>query len=296
MIDNRVLYKSDKGHAAVQAAYDESVKSWGIPVELIIVDTRHGQTHVLAAGPKDAPPLFFFHGWNGSACATGSELDVRALTQKFRLYSPDTVGQSGRSAPNRPSVEGDAYGEWLVDVLDGLKVEKAFVSGISGGGYLTLKLASYAPDRVAKAFAISTAGVMSLARPPLKFLLGALPAFIYPSQATGRLFVRNVSSPEVPFTPAHDEMARMMAMLFRHYRMIGSPGYLSDDELRRITAPTYILMGSHDSTVSADATAERARRLIPNVQAEIIPQGGHVLTMDCPELVMSRFWGFITEN
>ncbi len=295
MIDNSSLYKSPASHRIMMASYDEGLRGWPVPTESRYVKTRHGETHVVIAGREDAPPLFFFHGWNGSACGTRDELDLSVVTQHFRLYSPDTIGQSGRSAPNRPSVEGDAYGEWIVDLFDGLNIEQAHVSGISGGGYLTLKIASFAPQRVMKAFAISTAGVMSLARPGWKFLLAALPAFIYPSPATGRNFVRTVSAPNVPFSAAHERMAQGMALMFRHYRMLGSPGYLSDDELKRISAPVYVLMGAYDSTVSAQRTVERAQRLIANVQTEIVPDGGHTLTMDRPDIVMDRFMTFFAQ-
>ncbi|MBZ0285155.1 MAG: alpha/beta hydrolase [Anaerolineae bacterium] len=294
MIDNSILYKSANGRAAVMNAYDETVRRWPVQPESLVVDTRHGKTHILAVGNADAPPLFFFHGWNGSACGTASELDLPLLAQHFRIYSPDTIGQSGRSAPNRPTVKGDAYGEWIVDLLDGLKIDRAYVSGISGGGYLTLKIAAYAPERVIKGFAIASAGLISLARPPLKFLLSTIPAFIYPHPATTRIFVRAVSAPGIPFSSEHEEMARGMALLFRHFRMIGSPGLLTDAELRRITAPMYILMGEHDVACSPKPSVERAQRLIANVQTEMVLGGGHVLNLDKPGLATEKMLAFFT--
>jgi pimeloyl-ACP methyl ester carboxylesterase len=291
--DNSILYKSAAGHAILSAAYDEALRRWPVPCESPYVDTRHGKTHVLVAGREDAPPLFFFHGWNGSACGVDDELDLAIITQHFRLYAPDTIGQSGRSAPNRPSGKGDAYGEWILDLFAALNIQRAFVSGISGGGYLTLKIAAFAPERVIKAFAISSAGLISLTRPGLGFMLAAIPAFIYPGPATGRLFVRMVSGRNIPFSPAHERMAQGMALLFHYYRMLGPPGFLSDHELRRISAPVYVLMGEKDSTVSASRTVERAKRLIHNVQTEIVPDAGHTLTMDRRDIVMKRMMEFL---
>lgn len=293
MIDNSILYRSAAGHAAMKAGYDGALRDWPVPYESRYIETRHGATHVIVMGREDAPPLLFFHGWNGSACSTPDELDLPALTQHYRLYAPDTIGQSGRSAPNRPSVKGDAYAEWMVDLLDGLHIQRASVAGISGGGYLSLKLAAYAPQRVIKAFTISTAGLISLAVPGIGFLLATIPAFLYPSLTTGRLFVRAVSGDNITLSPAHERMAQGMMMIFRHFRPLGPPGYLSDAELQRIIAPVYVLMGEKDATISASRTVKRARQLIANVQTEVVPGGGHTLPMDRPELVMARLMAFL---
>lgn len=292
MIDNSALYKSAAGRAIVMSDYDETVRNWPVVPESLYVHTRHGKTHILTLGKADAPPLFFFHGWNGSACGTPAELDLPRLLSHFRIYAPDTIGQGGRSAPNRPPVEGDAYGEWIVDLLDGLKLDRVYAAGISGGGYLTLKISAYAPQRVIKALAISSAGLMSLARPPLKFLLSALPAFLYPHPATARIFVRTMSAPGITPTPGHEGMARGMALLFRHYHMIGSPGFLTDAELKRITAPIYVLMGAHDVVCAPLQSIERAQRLIANVQTELVPDAGHVMGMDKHDLVTDRVLAF----
>lgn len=292
MINNTMLYKSASGHKIIMDAYDQGLREWPVPHDSLYVFTRHGETHVIVAGCEDAPPLIFFHGWNGSAVGTRDELDLPSIVQHFRLYAPDTIGQSGRSAPNRPSVQTDAYGEWMVDLLDSLNIKQAYVAGISGGGYLALKLAAFAPDRAIKVFAISTAGITSLAVPGLGFLLATIPAFIHPAPTTARLFVRRVSAPNIPFTDAHERMAQGMVLLFRHYRMLGSPGYLTDAELQRITAPVSVLMGAHDSTISATRTVQRANHLIRTVETEIIPDAGHTLPIDQPHIVMNRLMQF----
>ena len=58
------IYKSREGEAEIQALYDEALHSLGLPCESLTVGTRAGDTHVLAAGPKDAPPVLFLPGGN----------------------------------------------------------------------------------------------------------------------------------------------------------------------------------------------------------------------------------------
>ena len=50
-----------------KAACDAVLARCPLPLESRVVDTRYGQTHILASGAPDAPPLFVFHGWIGNA-------------------------------------------------------------------------------------------------------------------------------------------------------------------------------------------------------------------------------------
>ena len=193
MIDNSSLYRSPESYAEMMARYDAALEGW-MP-ESCYVDTRHGKTHILITGEEKLPALFYFHGWGGNATGVRYELDLEAATQHYRVFAPDTIGQFGRSAPTRPPVDGPAYGEWIADIFDALNIDQAIVSGISGGGFLSLKIAAYAPERVRKAFIMSAAGVRSLKRMPFKGLITFLPGMIWRSEASGRWMARRLLAP-----------------------------------------------------------------------------------------------------
>jgi pimeloyl-ACP methyl ester carboxylesterase len=123
MIDNSNLYRSAEGYAAMMAAYDATLEQWPVPYESMTIPTRHGDTHLIVSGAPDFPPLILLGG--AGANATRWLPNVCDLSRTFRTYAIDAIGESGKSAPNRPSYRGDAYGEWLVDAFDALKVEKA---------------------------------------------------------------------------------------------------------------------------------------------------------------------------
>jgi hypothetical protein len=50
-------FKSPKGEAEYLAAYEGSMKFWPVPYEDMYIPSRFGKTHLVACGPKDAPPL-----------------------------------------------------------------------------------------------------------------------------------------------------------------------------------------------------------------------------------------------
>lgn len=68
------------------------------------------------------------------------------------------------------------------------------------------------------------------------------------------------------------------------------PTKLSDDELRRISAPTTVLLGDREVIYAGgpQAALARAQRVIPNVRARLLLGAGHVLTLDALEAVVAE--------
>lgn len=288
--DNRQLYRSEAGFLQVMKAYDLELDRWEVQPESLSIQTRYGDTHVLRAGDPAKPALMFFHGWSGNASGTRTELDLVRLSQNFCIYSPDTIGQSGKSASSRPDTVGRPYGDWIVDLFDGLNINEVYVSGISGGGYLSLKAASYAPDKVKGVFAMSSAGLVSLSRPPIRFLFNAIQMMMgLPWGA--RNFAKMMLAPDFQDEAVIEEMAQGMKMMIGHMKPVAGPKALSDEELRRIQCPVKIVMGKYDMAVHPHKTIERAEQFIPNVQTHLI-EAGHIVTLEKRDWLMAELVRF----
>lgn len=286
MMDNSCLYRSPEGCAAMMAAYDATLKQWPVPYQCLTVPTRHGETHLIASGEPDAPPLVLLGG--AGANATRWLPNIADLSRSFRAYALDGLGETGKSAPNRPSYRGDAYGEWLVDVFDALKIKRAHVAGISRGGWLTLKIAIFAPDRVNRIVPMSAQGLAPLS---LKFLLHMAPVILFPTEGNILSLVRFSTSPNLPLD---ERLVERIRLIFKHYRSNRSrvPDF-TDDELRRISAPTLLLWGEYEGAYNVAKATGRARWLIPNVCVEVIPNAGHTVSDDQPVMVNSRIVKFL---
>ncbi len=74
------------------------------------------------------------------------------------------------------------------------------------------------------------------------------------------------------------------------------PTKFTDDELQQIKTPVLLLIGEKEVIFSAQKAIDRATRLMPNIQAEIIPDAGHILSMDQPEMVNERILNFLNKN
>lgn len=288
MIDNSRLYRSAEGYAAMMAAYDAALARWPVPYACLTVPTRHGVTHLIASGDPAAPPLILLGG--AGANATRWLPNIGNLSTEFRTYCLDGLGETGRSAPNRPSYRGDAYGEWLVDVFDALQIERANVAGISRGGWLTLKIAIHAPDRVDRIVPMSAQGLAPLS---LQFLLHMLPVILFPSESSILRLTRFSSAPNLP---PDERLTERIYLIFKHYRSNRSrvPDF-TDEELRRINAPTLLLWGEYEGAYNVTRANERATRLIRDLCIEVIPNAGHTVSDDQPALVNARIAAFLKQ-
>jgi len=276
--------------AAALASYDAALARLRVPYETFGVPTRFGTTHIVAAGPSEGLAIVLAHGWNGNSAGWWPQINT--LAASFRLYAPDTIGQAGRSAPTRPSMRGPGYGLWLADVLDGLGLTRPALVGGSGGAWLILKLAEAAPERIGRAVLLSPAGFVP---PRLDFLLrAAWVGVLRPDETTPLRYARLASPP--PLQVDESEI-RLGAAALLSLKPQLPPPVLPDRALRRLTAPTMILVGEHEAIFPPDAVLRRARRLLPGlVHAEIIALAGHNLSYEQAARVNERISGFVQEG
>lgn len=287
------LFRSQAGYAAFMAMYDAALQAGPVAYETRMVGTRFGETHVVLGGPADAPPLILFHGWNGSACNTGAEFPFAFA--EHRVVIPDIIGHPGKSAPSRPPTAGSPYADWACDLLDGLGLEKVVAMGISGGGWMTLKLAAYAPERVVKGVALSTDGLTPLTWTRIMF--GISPAALWPNPTTIGWFMRTARWPDAPMDSLSQDFGRGLELTLKHFRTQRNPGLLTEDELRRVASPTLVLMGEHERFFDPHRAIARAQALIPGlVAAEVVPHAGHMMTVDQPEYLKARVERFLREG
>jgi pimeloyl-ACP methyl ester carboxylesterase len=293
MPDSSTLYRSPQAYAEVMAHYDAALERLPVPYESLMVPTRFGETHVLVMGNSDAPAVVLLHGLVADALAMRTMFADFART--YRVYAPDAIGYSGKSAPTRP--EFDGYAEWLLELFDALHLQQARLVGISFGGWLSLKFSSLAPQRVAHLALMSSAGFVAVSPfTLLKLLPVYLPATIpFAGHGSARRFVRFCSAPA--WQPDAETFQAIYLLLKGFKAPREFPPRLTDDDLSRISAPTLLLMGQYERFFKAEPTIARARALLPNLSAaEILPGVGHMMNLENPELVNARILRFLSEG
>ncbi len=266
------IYKSPEGEAEIRALYDEALANLGTGYESLTVGTRYGDTHVLAVGPEEAPPVLFLPGGNflNPTCLRW----FLPLAEEHRLYAPDLVGQPGKSAQTRPSPKGDGHAWWVEDVLDGLGLRRVPLVGLSYGAGVAIRAMGYAPERVSRAALVSPAAVAAGSIPRVLARV-ALPMLLYRLRPTRERLLR---AAKPILTEPEDPAVRQLGAVYRHVRLdAGLPRMASQEELRGFGGPVAVFASEEDVFFPARAVLARARALFPNiVQARCLKGSRHV--------------------
>jgi pimeloyl-ACP methyl ester carboxylesterase len=272
-------FKSKQGEAEFFAAYDAMMTYWPMPYESMDIPGHYGCTHLVVCGPENAPALVLLHG--GRASLTMWSANIADLSREHRVYAVDIIGQPGKSMAAETFKERENLFPWFSELLDGLNVSKVDLVGQSYGGWFALAYALQKPERVNKVVLISPAACFM----PLNFqhALRGAGMFFFPSRSAMRSFKlwetypKNIEdSKNRAFFEAKLEQ---LYLGFKYYRCQGeaNPGIFSDGELRSLKTPVLLLIGQQEVIYDPLRSIERAKRLVPNIQARLVPEASHDL-------------------
>lgn len=292
---NPSAFKSSEGEAAYLSVYDTAMQAWPVPYEALDISNRFGVTHVVASGPKSAPPLVLLHGY--WATLTMWTPNISELSKAYRVYAIDVMGQPGKSVPGAPIQNAQDYVAWLSAILDALHLNKINLAGMSYGGWLALNYAVAAPQRVQSLVLLSPAASL-LGRVKQFALRGAL-MMLFPTRFTVNAFMRWLGFKNDPKDAiAMNSVIELMVLGLKHFRFPRAvrPTVFSDAQLQALQVPTLLLMGEHEVIYDAAKALSRARRLIPNFEGELVPGCSHEMTIRQRQTVDARVVDFINRH
>jgi len=281
------IFKTPESQAKYIAAYDTALSLWPVPYESFYVPTRFGKTHIIASGLKGASPLVLLHAT--SVSATMWFPNIADLSREFRVYMLDIIGDAGKSVVSYPPKNKSDYALWLTDVFNELNVTQADVVGASYGGWVTMSMALYARERVKKIVLLSPPAAFA----PFNkmYILRIVPSMLFPI----RSFIINSIQPLFVKQPNEIYFEQLVLAATCKFKLV-FPIKFTDDELQQIKIPTLLLIGRKEVIFSASKAIDRATRLMKNIQAEMIPDAGHIPSMDQPEMVNERILNFLNKN
>jgi len=285
------LFNSSESKAQYYAAYDAVLKHWPVPYEELNIPTRFGDTHIIASGSKDAPPLVLLHPSGGGA--TMWCRNVGQFSQHYRTYAVDVIGEVNKSVLTRPIRSHRDFADWNANLFDQLEIDSAFMVGNSFGGFVTLNTAFHFPERVKKMILISPAATFVQIWPWWRHFW--LPTGIGYVMRSNRIKLRAYEWIWQGF-PAEEYIAQVRALttitgMPRH----GPPGVFSDKELSEIQTPTLLLIGDHEVIYKPERAIKRATRLVRGLKAEIIPNANHIAEYTAADFVNAKILEFFSD-
>ncbi len=273
-----------------------------VEIEHRNVDAGGLRVHLAEAGSGD--PILLLHGWPQSSAMW--ERVMRALAPRCRLLAPDLRGFGQTEAPGH-GYDGETFARDQVALLDALGIERARVIGHDWGGWTAMLLGIGYPERIERMIACATPHPWP--RLSAAGLAEAWRSWYAVAIATPRIGPRLVASGWMPRrilshgnvgTPFSDadldryvagfrapERAEATHRLYRYYQSAFRDAVRGRWRTRRIDLPTLLMLGERDRYVSP--------KLSPGYEAhasaiklEIVPETGHFIVDERPELILDR--------
>jgi pimeloyl-ACP methyl ester carboxylesterase len=291
------VFSSPAGKELTLQAYQDVLDRWTAPYEEIDVPTSFGETHVIASGPRDAPSILLLHAMFASA--TVWYRNAGALSEHYRIYAVDTLGEPGKSRPIKSIKSLEEYLKWFIELTDGLGVDEIYLVGNSVGAFLSTYFTMKFPDRIQKLVLIGPAATFHQIIPFYlnSFVPKMLYIFLPRFPGTKRLVLRGIDW-------IHNDLAEDPAWgpLFRLLMLHGTPTnqvfprVYSNEEIAEIKIPTLLLIGDRERIYRPEKVIQIAKQRISHLETEIIPHAHHITALAQPEIVNARILKFFGGN
>lgn len=289
---------SSRGEAdrIFRGAYEALLQTWPVPPEPLSVTSPLGRTHLLAAGPRDAPAVFLMPGLGTSGAAWTAQ--IAALIDTHRVYAVDPPANNGLTEVATPQ-RFDDFARWYVEVLDALGLRQADYIGMSYAGCVAAHVALAVPERIRRLVLVAPAATLL----PLKFggVLKGLSILAWPTRARYASVMRWMAVPPVEHREAYDALLdKVIDVTYAGRKrtglsMIPTPRVLGDDELRRISMPTLVILGDKEKQYDPASALARAKALIADVRTVLIPDASHDLMFCQPKRVNTALKEFLAD-
>jgi pimeloyl-ACP methyl ester carboxylesterase len=271
--------------------YDQLISSWPHNVIPRDIQTSFGTTHVNSVGPDGATPLVLIPGFGTNS--TMWFANITTLSQHYRIFAVDTIGQPGRSV-TRNALSPATTAIWLAEVLDGLTIKQAYVAGFSLGGWIALDFAIKHPERTKKLALVDPPA--SLQPLPFSFFLHSLfPMIIHPTRRSLQRYFRWLTRGNRGMNTGWGQTMVLGILNWKPQPPIRVKPF-TDEQLRACQAPTLLLVAERSVLYEPSTAIKRATQLIPNLTAEIVPDASHGLVYEHADLINNRIVSFFQEQ
>jgi pimeloyl-ACP methyl ester carboxylesterase len=278
-------------------AYQAVMDVWPIPYEELDVETGFGVTHVIAGGPIDGPPVVLLHAL--FATSASWYRNVEALSQAYRTYCVDVIGEGNKSRPSRPISSLDDFLEWFTELIDALGIDALYLVGNSYGGFTASYFAMKLPDRVKKLVLIGPASTIHSMTPFMFHMF--LPKGLYlalPWLPGSERLMRS----SVDWMHAGLPRDKLWAPLFyetmKHGKLLNRvfPRVYDRDELAEIRASVMLVFGDREVIYGdLDSAIQAGKALIPHAEVAVIPEAHHIAALAHPEATNRELMRFFAD-
>ncbi|WP_298830791.1 alpha/beta hydrolase [uncultured Planococcus sp.] len=243
------------------------------------IKIKNVELHYEVEGSGEA--ILFTHGasWNHRQWKP----QVEELSKHYKTITWDVRGH-GKSSLPKGKVDSEDFTKDLVGLLDHLGVKQAHLCGLSMGGHICLQTAIRHPERVKSLMLIGTPYTNSYNWVEKVFVpINRWSSMFIPMHVMASIQARTLSK----FNSNNKQYIKetVSSIPLSHWiRIWNSVSKMeSGNELNKITCPTLILQGDHDSMTERQQQEMAAR--IPQSKMVYIKNAHHATNLDNPKQV-----------
>ncbi|HIB11158.1 MAG TPA: alpha/beta hydrolase [Dehalococcoidia bacterium] len=247
-------------------------------------------------------PLVWSHEFAGNYPSWDPQ--VRFFSRRYRVITYSARGYPPSDVPEDP----DAYSQDLVVedlylLLRHLRIDEAYIGGLSMGGTVALNFAIAHPE-MCRGIIVASVGsgsddreaFLASAQVVADRLLSEGMAAVAHDYARGEARLQFLRKDPKGWQEFHDELAAHSALgsslTFQGFQMKRPTVYALEESLRQLLVPTLIMIGDEDEPCVESAVFMKRR--IPHAGLSVFPQSGHTINLEEPDLFNRTVLDFLT--
>lgn len=234
--------------------------------------------------------LLLLHGAGSNAHAWHYQYEY--LGNRYSPIAPDLPGH-GRSSGVEGLRDVADYARFTLAFLDALKLDSIVVAGHSMGGAIAMELALRSPDKVEALVLIATAPKFDVPQQQIEtwraVTMGRAPQ---PFNNDGYSPKTIANKPEI-IREGWGEQIQTDPRV-RWGDLVACSKVDLRDHTSRLHQPTLILAGA-DDTITPPTEAESLKSKIKGARLEVVPDAGHRLTTERPDVINAAIERFLDE-
>lgn len=273
-------------------AYDRALQLFDLKLKEHDINTKAGKAHVIECGNLKGENLVLLHGMN--ATSTMWYPNIGALANDFHIYAIDFGLEPGKSKINNEISDMDDVAQWYNSIFKALNLDTLNLVGASRGGWLAIKIA-LTTDATIKKLALLSPAQSFVWIPPSKDLINNLSFTIKPKRDKLKDVLRSLSSNVENINQTYIDLFYLSAQQATLNKTVLDMQPFTSDEFSRLKMPVLLLIGDNDF-INSPKSLEKARSSIQIVNAEMIPNAGHFLSMDQSDQVNNELLKFLKIN
>ncbi len=278
--------------------YNKKAKDWPVPSKTLMVETSYGSTFVRISGLENSSVLVLLPGDTENSLSWIHQ--IKTLSKKYRLYTPDPVFDYGLSIDTRPIKNVEDILNWLEELFTALELNNINLLGFSYGGWYATLYAIKHPERLNKMILLAPARTVLSGK--IKAKIHAIYQHLFPTPRIIKKYIywsyADTAKKNDTTRAILDNMINELLLSIKCFksRKFIIPTVLKTEEWQTLKTPTLFVVGKNEFIYSAQEAVKLLNDIAPEIKTILIPDAGHDLIIVETERVNKEVLNFLANS